>query len=65
MLPCDYHSAYDADKTYPLQVDASKLYAYHDPTQSPIAPPYAVAISMRRDNTLAREGVHDGDVLEA
>ena len=39
-LACGDLSAYDSDRTYPLDKD----YEYHPPTQAPIDPPYKNAL---------------------
>ncbi|KAL4593400.1 putative tRNA (cytidine(32)/guanosine(34)-2'-O)-methyltransferase [Arapaima gigas] len=52
-LACGDLSAYDSDRTYPLQLDPSKEYKYTPPTQPPIRPPYAQACRLRKNNLLA------------
>ena len=37
-----------------LQLDESKEYVYHPPTQSPINPPYKLACELRRTDQLAK-----------
>ncbi|KAM4618507.1 tRNA (cytidine(32)/guanosine(34)-2'-O)-methyltransferase isoform 1-T2 [Polymixia lowei] len=54
-LACGDLSAFDSDRTYPLQLDASKEYQYTPPTQPPIRPPYQQACHLRKNNLLARE----------
>lgn len=54
-LACGDLSAFDSDRTYPLQLDASKEYRYTPPTQPPICPPYQQACHLRRNNLLAKE----------
>ncbi|GCC43519.1 hypothetical protein chiPu_0027556, partial [Chiloscyllium punctatum] len=54
-LSCGDLSAYDSDKTYPLQLEVGKEYTYTPPTQPPIQPPYQEACFLRRNNLLARE----------
>uniref|UniRef100_A0A8B9I1P8 FtsJ RNA 2'-O-methyltransferase 1 n=1 Tax=Astyanax mexicanus TaxID=7994 RepID=A0A8B9I1P8_ASTMX len=54
-LACGDLSAFDSDRTYPLQLDSSKEYQYLPPTQPPIRPPYQKACHLRRNNLLAKE----------
>ena len=54
-LACGDLSAFDSDRTYPLQLDASKEYQYTPPTQPPIRPPYQQACHLRKNNLLASE----------
>ncbi|CAB1318607.1 unnamed protein product, partial [Coregonus sp. 'balchen'] len=54
-LACGDLSAFDSDRTYPLQLDASKEYQYTPPTQPPIRPPYQQACHLRKNNLLAKE----------
>uniref|UniRef100_A0A667ZZ17 Putative tRNA (cytidine(32)/guanosine(34)-2'-O)-methyltransferase n=1 Tax=Myripristis murdjan TaxID=586833 RepID=A0A667ZZ17_9TELE len=54
-LACGDLSAFDSDRSYPLQLDASKQYQYTPPTQPPIRPPYQQACQLRKTNQLARE----------
>uniref|UniRef100_A0A8D0CJD7 Putative tRNA (cytidine(32)/guanosine(34)-2'-O)-methyltransferase n=1 Tax=Scleropages formosus TaxID=113540 RepID=A0A8D0CJD7_SCLFO len=54
-LACGDLSAYDSDRTYPLQLDPSKEYKYTPPTQPPIRPPYEQACHLRKNNLLATE----------
>lgn len=54
-LACGDLSAFDSDRTYPLQLDASKEYRYMPPTQPPIRPPYQQACHLRKNNLLATE----------
>lgn len=46
-LACGDLSAYDSDKSYPLNLGSS-MYKYHEPVQKPIDPPYKSAIAKRR-----------------
>ncbi|XP_030586706.1 tRNA (cytidine(32)/guanosine(34)-2'-O)-methyltransferase [Archocentrus centrarchus] len=54
-LACGDLSAFDSDRTYPLQLDAGKQYQYTPPTQPPIHPPYQQACHLRKMNLLSRE----------
>merc|ERR1719461_1247458 len=49
-LACGDLSAYDSDKSYPLNLGAA--YKYHEPVQKPIDPPYKTAIAERRGEDL-------------
>ncbi|XP_051865068.1 putative tRNA (cytidine(32)/guanosine(34)-2'-O)-methyltransferase [Pristis pectinata] len=52
-LACGDLSAYDSDKTYPLQLEPDQEYAYTPPTQPPIRPPYQEACYLKKNNLLA------------
>ncbi|KAF7696941.1 putative tRNA (cytidine(32)/guanosine(34)-2'-O)-methyltransferase [Silurus meridionalis] len=54
-LACGDLSAFDSDRTYPLQLDSNKEYKYLPPTQPPIQPPYQQACHLRKNNLLAKE----------
>ncbi|KAG5835190.1 hypothetical protein ANANG_G00269510 [Anguilla anguilla] len=54
-LACGDLSAFDSDRTYPLQLDPSKEYRYTPPTQPPIRPPYQQACHLRKNNLLAKQ----------
>ncbi|KAA8590402.1 hypothetical protein FQN60_014336 [Etheostoma spectabile] len=54
-LACGDLSAFDSDRTYPLQLDAGKQYQYTPPTQPPIRPPYQQACHLRKNNLLSKE----------
>ncbi|XP_053742144.1 putative tRNA (cytidine(32)/guanosine(34)-2'-O)-methyltransferase [Synchiropus splendidus] len=54
-LACGDLSAYDSDKTYPLQLDDAKEYQHTPPTQPPISPPYEQACHLRKNNLLSKE----------
>ncbi|XP_061898976.1 putative tRNA (cytidine(32)/guanosine(34)-2'-O)-methyltransferase [Entelurus aequoreus] len=54
-LACGDLSAFDSDRTYPLQLDAGKEYQYTPPAQPPISPPYQQACHLRKNNLLSRE----------
>lgn len=56
-LACGDLSAYDSDRTYPLQLDDSKEYQYTPPTQPPIQPPYQQACHLRKNNLLSKEDI--------
>ena len=48
-LACGDLSAYDSDKSYPLNLGAAKeAYKYHEPVQKPIDPPYKRALAEKR-----------------
>lgn len=55
-LACGDLSAYDSDKTYPLNLGNDKGYTYHSPTQSPISPPYQQACLLKKADMLAKPG---------
>ncbi|XP_026090674.1 putative tRNA (cytidine(32)/guanosine(34)-2'-O)-methyltransferase isoform X3 [Carassius auratus] len=59
-LACGDLSAFDSDRTYPLQLDCSKEYQYLPPTQPPIRPPYQQACQLRKNNLLAKEDSPSG-----
>ncbi|KAM4573301.1 tRNA (cytidine(32)/guanosine(34)-2'-O)-methyltransferase isoform 2-T2 [Odontesthes bonariensis] len=54
-LACGDLSAFDSDRTYPLQLDTDKQYQYTPPTQPPICPPYQQACHLRKSNLLSKE----------
>eukprot|EP00042_Codosiga_hollandica_P032561 m.209121 g.209121 ORF g.209121 m.209121 type:complete len:84 (+) comp53941_c0_seq2:666-917(+) len=41
-LACGDLSAFDSDKTYPLELSGPGSYTWHAPVQQPIDPPYKV-----------------------
>ncbi|NWI37486.1 TRM7 methyltransferase, partial [Picathartes gymnocephalus] len=47
-VACGDLSAYDPDRTYPLQLEPGRPYTYVPPPAPPIAPPYAQACRLRR-----------------
>ncbi|XP_074654901.1 tRNA (cytidine(32)/guanosine(34)-2'-O)-methyltransferase-like [Tubulanus polymorphus] len=53
-LACGDLSAYDSDKTYPLELEPGKSYTYHPPTQEPITPPYKQACHLRKHDQLVK-----------
>ncbi|XP_043076654.1 putative tRNA (cytidine(32)/guanosine(34)-2'-O)-methyltransferase [Puntigrus tetrazona] len=59
-LACGDLSAFDSDRTYPLQLDSSKEYQYLPPTQPPIQPPYQQACQLHKNNLLAKEDSPSG-----
>ncbi|XP_063150168.1 tRNA (cytidine(32)/guanosine(34)-2'-O)-methyltransferase [Candoia aspera] len=56
-LACGDLSAYDSDRTYPLQLDPQKEYAYVPPAQPPIHPAYEEACFLKKHNLLTKEQV--------
>lgn len=64
-LACGDLSAFDSDRTYPLQLDSSKEYQYLPPTQPPIRPPYQKACQLRKNNLLAKEDSPSGPLDDA
>ncbi|XP_061578170.1 putative tRNA (cytidine(32)/guanosine(34)-2'-O)-methyltransferase [Cololabis saira] len=54
-MACGDISAFDSDRTYPLQLDVDKQYQYTPPTQPPLRPPYEQACHLRKNNLLSRE----------
>ncbi|XP_060619109.2 tRNA (cytidine(32)/guanosine(34)-2'-O)-methyltransferase [Anolis sagrei] len=56
-LACGDLSAYDSDRTYPLQLDPEKEYTYTPPTQPPIRPPYEEACFLKKHNLLTKESM--------
>ncbi|XP_007428771.1 putative tRNA (cytidine(32)/guanosine(34)-2'-O)-methyltransferase [Python bivittatus] len=56
-LACGDLSAYDSDRTYPLQLDPEKEYTYVPPTQPPIRPAYEEACFLKKHNLLTKEQV--------
>ncbi|KAM3843622.1 tRNA (cytidine(32)/guanosine(34)-2'-O)-methyltransferase isoform 2-T2 [Vipera latastei] len=54
-LACGDLSAYDSDRTYPLQLDPEKEYTYVPPTQPPIHPAYEEACFLKKHNLLTKE----------
>ena len=60
-LACGDLSAYDADKTYPLELEEGKKYEYHEPAQKPIDPPYKSALALKRNDLVAKLTDEVGD----
>ncbi|XP_038603872.1 putative tRNA (cytidine(32)/guanosine(34)-2'-O)-methyltransferase [Tachyglossus aculeatus] len=54
-LACGDLSAYDADRTYPLQLTGGPAYRYKAPPQPPIRPPYQKACFLKKNNLLAKD----------
>jgi len=54
-IACGDLSGYDADRTYPLKLNDDTEYVYHEPTQSPINPPYKIACQLKKNNALLKE----------
>lgn len=57
-IACGDLSAYDADRTYPLELSKEKSYTYLPPTQGPIDPPYKEAVLLKRQNKLSQPQVN-------
>lgn len=53
-LVCGDLNSYDADRTYPLQLEKEKTYKYCPPVQPPIDPPYKTANLMKKRGELAK-----------
>merc|ERR1711988_1302489 len=47
-LACGDLSAYDSDKSYPLNLPDGGEYSYKEPTQGPINPPYKQACDLKK-----------------
>jgi len=70
-MSCGDLSAFDSDRSYPLNVETHEChdshhnphhnhsYEYRSPTQSPIDPPYKVAQSLKKSQTLHKPTVDD------
>ncbi|GFQ88323.1 hypothetical protein TNCT_472471 [Trichonephila clavata] len=56
-IACGDLSAFDSDRTYPLQLKDAEDYVYHPPTQVPIDPPYKEAVLLKRQNKLSKPEV--------
>ena len=54
-LACGDLSAYDSDKSYPLNLGDGSEYKYHEPVQKPIDPPYKTAIAERRGEDIEKK----------
>ncbi|BFZ23602.1 hypothetical protein BsWGS_26641 [Bradybaena similaris] len=53
-LACGDLSGFDSDMTYPLELSPGETYVYHEPTQSPINPPYKEACQLRKTDQLLK-----------
>ncbi|XP_007491203.2 putative tRNA (cytidine(32)/guanosine(34)-2'-O)-methyltransferase [Monodelphis domestica] len=53
-LACGDLSAYDSDRTYPLQLEGGSEYRYTPPAQPPISPPYQEACRLKKSGCLGR-----------
>lgn len=49
-LACGDLSAYDSDKTYPLELEGHAPYQCRQPLQQPIHPPYKTMLERKRNN---------------
>ncbi|KAI9503390.1 putative tRNA (cytidine(32)/guanosine(34)-2'-O)-methyltransferase [Coemansia spiralis] len=49
-VACGDLRGFDADMTYPLDIDNAEPYQPRDPNQSPISPPYKKALELKRSN---------------
>lgn len=49
----DLNTAYDSDKTYPLEIDGRE-YKFCSPVTMPISPPYERAKQMRQNNLIGK-----------
>uniref|UniRef100_A0A5F9CVE0 FtsJ RNA 2'-O-methyltransferase 1 n=1 Tax=Oryctolagus cuniculus TaxID=9986 RepID=A0A5F9CVE0_RABIT len=54
-VTCGDLSAYDSDRSYPLDLQDGSEYKYTPPTQPPIAPPYQEACVLKKTGRLAKE----------
>lgn len=54
-VTCGDLSAYDSDRSYPLDLEDGSEYKYTPPTQPPIAPPYQEACRLKKHGQLAKE----------
>ncbi|GIY65449.1 hypothetical protein CDAR_3971 [Caerostris darwini] len=64
-IACGDLTAYDSDRTYPLQLNKDEDYKYLPPTQVPIDPPYQEAVKLKRQNKLAKPAVHVSQVSQS
>ncbi|XP_068034628.1 LOW QUALITY PROTEIN: tRNA (cytidine(32)/guanosine(34)-2'-O)-methyltransferase-like [Anomalospiza imberbis] len=53
-VACGDLSAFDPDRSYPLQLDPARPYSFVPPPAPPIAPPYAHACRLRRGGAAPR-----------
>ncbi|KAJ2162703.1 tRNA (uridine-2'-O-)-methyltransferase trm7 [Coemansia sp. RSA 552] len=49
-VSCGDLRGFDADMTYPLEIDGAEPYQARDPAQLPISPPYKKALELKRSN---------------
>lgn len=54
----DLNTAYDSDKTYPLEIDGRE-YKFCTPVTMPISPPYEKAKQMRQNNLIGKQQALD------
>uniref|UniRef100_A0A8D0T0K7 Putative tRNA (cytidine(32)/guanosine(34)-2'-O)-methyltransferase n=2 Tax=Sus scrofa TaxID=9823 RepID=A0A8D0T0K7_PIG len=54
-VTCGDLSAYDSDRSYPLDLEDGSEYKYTPPTQPPISPPYQEACTLKKKGQLAKE----------
>ncbi|XP_055249260.1 putative tRNA (cytidine(32)/guanosine(34)-2'-O)-methyltransferase isoform X2 [Moschus berezovskii] len=54
-VTCGDLSAYDSDRSYPLDLEDGSEYKYTPPTQPPISPPYQEACALKKKGQLAKE----------
>uniref|UniRef100_A0A8C5KJH7 Putative tRNA (cytidine(32)/guanosine(34)-2'-O)-methyltransferase n=1 Tax=Jaculus jaculus TaxID=51337 RepID=A0A8C5KJH7_JACJA len=57
-VTCGDLSAYDSDRSYPLDLEDGSEYKYTPPTQPPISPPYQEACRLKKKGWLAKELHH-------
>ena len=59
-ISCGDLSAFDSDRSYPLDINpSSEGYKYLCPTQSPIDPPYKVAKELKRSSALEKRTINN------
>lgn len=54
-VTCGDLSAYDSDRSYPLDLEEGSEYKYTPPRQPPISPPYQEACTLKKKGKLAME----------
>uniref|UniRef100_G3UE44 Putative tRNA (cytidine(32)/guanosine(34)-2'-O)-methyltransferase n=1 Tax=Loxodonta africana TaxID=9785 RepID=G3UE44_LOXAF len=54
-VTCGDLSAYDSDRSYPLDLEDGSEYKYTPPMQPPISPPYQEACTLKKKGRLAKE----------
>lgn len=57
-VACGDLSAFDSDASYPLNLKGEENYAYKQPTQEPIAPPYQEVLQMKRKGQISQVEVN-------